>query len=159
MNKSDAIKPAITLDLRGISCPAPLVSTYQMMDELKQGDVLLLISDCPGTGDDLLAWTKQTGNQLLSVEEAGEFGHEYYIQKGDLHPVNIVLDVRGAVCPWPVIEASRLLRGMNENETLKLISSCESSEDDIATWIQSTNYKLLGKVRNSQSLFLFYIGK
>jgi len=159
MKNADAICPSISLDLRGISCPAPLVSVYQMLDDLKEGDTLLLISDCSGTEDDLNSWVKQTGNQLLQIDEEEGGGRAYHIQKGELNPVNIVLDVRGATCPWPVIEAARLLKGMNDNEVLKLISSCESVDDDILTWIQSTSYRLLGKVRNSQNVFLFYIQK
>mgnify|MGYP000887720822 CR=1 FL=1 len=43
----------VVLDMKGLSCPKPLIGAKRMVDELAAGQVLLLISDCPGTQDDL----------------------------------------------------------------------------------------------------------
>ena len=59
----------VVLDMKGLSCPRPLVGAKRMVDELSTGQVLLLVSDCPGTKDDLFAWAKQTGNQILKTEK------------------------------------------------------------------------------------------
>src|SRR5512137_791411 len=55
----------VVLDMKGLSCPKPLIGAKRMVDELAAGQILLLVSDCPGTKDDLFAWAKQTGNQIL----------------------------------------------------------------------------------------------
>ena len=61
-------KVNVVLDMKGLSCPRPLIGAKRMVDELTAGQVLLLVSDCPGTQDDLFAWAKQTGNQILKTE-------------------------------------------------------------------------------------------
>ena len=53
--------PTVTLDMRGTSCPAPLLGAKKIVDDLRPGEVLLLLSDCPGTQDDLFSWSKYTG--------------------------------------------------------------------------------------------------
>jgi len=45
-----------------------------MVDELGAGQVLLLISDCPGTQDDLLPGQEQTGNRILKTESMSDGG-------------------------------------------------------------------------------------
>ena len=52
----------VVLDMKGLSCPKPLIGAKRMVDELAAGQVLLLISDCPGTQDDLFAWAGLTKN-------------------------------------------------------------------------------------------------
>ena len=64
--------PAVTLDMSGISCPAPLVGAKKVMDDLQSGQVLLLISNCPGTSDDLFAWVKYTDNEIVSTIRQGD---------------------------------------------------------------------------------------
>jgi len=59
----------VTLDLTGLSCPAPLLGAKRVLDDLKSGQVLMLISDCPGTFDDLSAWVKHTDHDLVSTEK------------------------------------------------------------------------------------------
>ena len=54
-------KPAVTLDMSGLSCPAPLIGAKKIVDDMEPGQSLLLVSDCPGTSDDLFAWARQTG--------------------------------------------------------------------------------------------------
>src|SRR5574340_1272760 len=98
----------VVLDMKGLSCPRPLIGAKRMVDELGAGQVLLLISDCPGTQDDLFAWARQTGNRILKTERMPDGGTGYHIQKGasTKHPAaNVTLDIRGAVCPGPIVEA------------------------------------------------------
>ena len=65
-------KPAVTLDMCGTRCPAPLLGAKKIVDDLPAGEVLLLYSDCPGTQDDLFAWSKHTGNEVLRTERRTE---------------------------------------------------------------------------------------
>ena len=62
------------LDLRGFCEPIPLISTNQAIDELNDGDVLLVITTDRGTLKDFDVWCQQTGNLLLqSSEQDSEF--------------------------------------------------------------------------------------
>ncbi len=104
----------VTLDMKGLSCPGPLLGAKRMVDELEAGQILLLVSDCPGTKDDLYSWAKQTGNEVLQAQKMPDGGTGYYIQKGHgaARKANVVLDIRGVVCPGPIVEAKKLLNGM-----------------------------------------------
>ena len=48
-------QPAVTIDLSGMPCPAPLLGAKKIIDDLQPGQTMRLISDCPGTSDDLFA--------------------------------------------------------------------------------------------------------
>lgn len=71
--KEDA-KMEITRELNavGLSCPIPIIKTKKAMDELKKGEVLLVLADDPGAKEDFPAWCEQTGNELLKIEEEGQ---------------------------------------------------------------------------------------
>lgn len=151
----------IKLDIKGTTCPGPLLGAKRMVDDLEAGQILLLISDCPGTKDDLYAWAKQTDNVVLQVEKIPEGGTGYYIQKGQgaVRKANVVLDIRGVVCPGPIVEAKRLLNGMQAGEVLKLISNCPGIHADITSWTATTGMKLLDTVRVAADEYEFYIQK
>jgi tRNA 2-thiouridine synthesizing protein A len=69
-----------TLDAKGLMCPMPIVKLAKKFKEMPQGKVLELISDDVGSKEDVPAWCKNTGNQLLEMkEEKGVF--YYYIKK------------------------------------------------------------------------------
>jgi TusA-related sulfurtransferase len=153
--------PAVTLDMRGTSCPAPLLGAKRIVDDLKPGDVLLLYSDCPGTPDDLLAWSRHTDNHVLRSERQSDGSHAYYIQRGRTHhPIpNAVLDLTGVVCPGPVVEAKKLLGSMASGETLKLVSNCPGVGADIAGWVKVTGFSLLATEEVGPGKYDFYIRK
>ena len=154
-------QPTVTLDMRGTSCPAPLLGAKKIVDDLRPGQVLLLYSDCPGTQDDLFAWTKYTHNNIARTERQADGSHAYYIRRGRAQHLtpNAVLDLRGAVCPGPVIEAKKLLNGMRSGETLKLVSNCPGVRDDIADWVKATGYRLLEVDEIGPGEYEFFIGK
>ena len=151
----------VVLDMKGLSCPRPLIGAKRMVDELATGQVLLLVSDCPGTQDDLFAWAKQTGNSILKTEKMPDGGTGYHIQKGkgNVHKANVTLDIRGTACPGPVVEAKKLLNGMQAGEVLKLVSDCPGVESDIAGWASATGMTLIESVEPAAGLHEFYIRK
>ena len=151
----------VVLEMKGLSCPAPLLGAKRIVDELSEGQVMLLVSDCPGTPDDLFAWAKQTGNRILKSEKMPGGGTGYHIQKGagTLHKANVTLDIRGAVCPGPIIEAKRLLNDMKSGEILKMISDCQGVQSDIGGWASATGMTILGNVEISAGVFEFFIRK
>ena len=151
----------VVLDMKGLSCPRPLIGAKRMVDELATGQVLLLVSDCPGTPDDLFAWAKQTGNQILKTEKMPDGGTGYHIQKGQGHAykANVTLDIRGAVCPGPIVEAKKLLNGMQDGEILRLISDCPGVQSDIGGWASVTGMTLLESVDAAPGTHEFFIRK
>jgi tRNA 2-thiouridine synthesizing protein A len=57
------------LDLKGLSCPLPIVKTAQAFKELASGDLIEALATDPGSVADFNAWCKSTGNELV---ESGE---------------------------------------------------------------------------------------
>ena len=67
-------------DASGLSCPLPLIRTKKALADMASGRVLKLISTDAGSVKDMQAFSRQTGNALLSsTEEGGKY--VYYIQK------------------------------------------------------------------------------
>ncbi len=63
-----------TLDLKGLSCPLPIVKTAKAMKELSSGDVVEALATDPGSVPDFIAWSKATGNELIErTEQDGVF--------------------------------------------------------------------------------------
>lgn len=60
-----------TLDARGLNCPLPILKTKKAMNAMEAGDLLEIIATDPGSVKDLDAFCTQTGNEMLSSEEAG----------------------------------------------------------------------------------------
>jgi tRNA 2-thiouridine synthesizing protein A len=60
-----------SLDLKGLSCPLPIVKTAQAVKELASGDVIEVLATDPGSVPDFTAWCTSTGNHLLDRTEEG----------------------------------------------------------------------------------------
>jgi tRNA 2-thiouridine synthesizing protein A len=161
MSVEIAIKPNVTLDMTGSTCPGPLLGAKKVVDGLETGQVMLLISDCPGTKDDLFSWVKYTDYQVLKTEKMPSGALGFYIQKGKTlhHPANAVLDIRGVHCPGPIVEAKKLLNGMQTGEVLRLISNCPGITTDITGWAKATGMKLVDTIETAPGEYEFYIRK
>lgn len=161
MSVEIAIKPNVTLDMTGSTCPGPLLGAKKVVDGLEPGQVMLLISDCPGTKDDLFSWVKYTDYEILKTEkmQAGALG--FYIQKGKaIHrTANAVLDIRGVHCPGPIVEAKKLLNGMRTGEVLRLVSNCPGIMADITGWSRATGMTLVDTIETAPGEYEFYIRK
>ena len=69
------------LDAKGLACPMPIVKTKKAMNEIEPGQVLEVQATDKGAKNDLAAWTKSTGHELVdSAEEAGVL--KFWIKKG-----------------------------------------------------------------------------
>jgi tRNA 2-thiouridine synthesizing protein A len=56
-----------TLDLKGLSCPLPIVKTARALKELPSGAVVEVLATDPGSREDFIAWCTSTGNDLLDA--------------------------------------------------------------------------------------------
>jgi len=71
-----------TLDCIGLYCPIPIYNTANKLKELEKGQVLEVLSDDEGIKEDMPAWCKVTGNELLGIEEeAGQY--KVYLKKSE----------------------------------------------------------------------------
>ena len=85
---SDAeIQADETLDVKGASCPMPVVKTKQAIDELAVGEVLEVVATDSGSMSDIDGWASGTaGVELLSQterEEGGETVYVHYVEAVD----------------------------------------------------------------------------
>jgi len=56
------------LDARGLNCPLPILRTKKALTDMLSGQVLKVLATDPGSVKDFAAFSKQTGNPLLSSE-------------------------------------------------------------------------------------------
>ena len=66
------VESNLKLNLEGLLCPIPIVKVSQAVKTLKVGDVLEATATDPGVLADIPAWTKSTGNELISIEKDGK---------------------------------------------------------------------------------------
>ena len=74
---TNRIPVAAVLDTFGLLCPMPIIKTAAKMKELKQGEVLKVLSDDPGIKEDMPAWCITSGNEFLHLEETGDEFHVF----------------------------------------------------------------------------------
>jgi TusA-related sulfurtransferase len=157
---SSASLPTVTLDMSGAVCPLPLLGAKRILDDLPDGRSMVLISDCPGTADDLEAWAGVTGHEVLQRRplDARRIAFTICRKAGaGRNPSGVVLDQRGSVCPGPILEAKRQLDRMPAGEVLVLLSDCVVSPSDVAVWSEHTSVELLDVFRNRAGHFEFYL--
>jgi tRNA 2-thiouridine synthesizing protein A len=56
---------ALTLDLKGLSCPLPIVKTAKAIKDLQSGEMVEVLATDPGSVPDFKAWARSTGNELV----------------------------------------------------------------------------------------------
>ena len=80
---STAQKAGLVLDTRGTLCPIPVMKTSQAIKQIKVGDVLEVLATDPGSMPDLAAWTRMTGNELVSAvgEEGSPKTYRFHIRR------------------------------------------------------------------------------
>lgn len=151
----------VRLDMSGLSCPLPLLGAKKILDDLPDGQQMILISDCPGTGDDLRAWADQTGHQVVGTERLNGKRIAYTLRRAPTPygSANVVLDLRGANCPGPIAEGKRLLDGMQIGEVLVLISNCPGVTEEVAAWANHGHVRLLDQYESAPGEFEFYLRK
>ena len=80
-----SITIARSLDLKGLSCPLPIIKTARAMKELAAGELLKVLATDPGSVPDFKAWARTTGNPLVETsEEGGVF--RFVLSKKELQP-------------------------------------------------------------------------
>ena len=68
------------LDVKGLNCPLPILRTKKALAEMSSGQVLRVLATDPSAAKDFQAFARQTGNQLLATDEAGQV-FEFFLQR------------------------------------------------------------------------------
>ena len=69
------------LDAKGLACPMPIVKTKKALAELEAGQVLEIHTTDQGAKNDLTAWAKSGGHELVKHEEENDV-LKFWIKKG-----------------------------------------------------------------------------
>jgi len=59
------------LDVRGLNCPLPVLRARKSLADMVSGQVLKILATDPAADLDFKVFSMQTGNELLSAQEAG----------------------------------------------------------------------------------------
>lgn len=57
------------IDCRGTYCPMPIIRLRQAMDEAEDGAVIRLLATDPASANDMPAFARNTGHELLSASQ------------------------------------------------------------------------------------------
>ena len=71
----------VTLDMRGVSCPGPILEAKKLLDGMKSGETLQLVSDCPGAVADIKSWSRTPVIELVADFPGARGVHEFYLRK------------------------------------------------------------------------------
>ncbi|MDD5250644.1 MAG: sulfurtransferase TusA family protein [Rhodocyclaceae bacterium] len=153
----------ITIDISGLPCPAPLLGAKKILDDLQPGQSMCLVSDCPGTFDDLSAWCRFTGHTLVSPTTRSNGPTVYLLRKSGKEHVSpiphVTLDMRGVACPGPILEAKKLLKGMQAGEVLQLTTDCTAAIDEVPAWSREAAIDVLLALELAGGVREFYLKK
>ncbi|NLV08950.1 hypothetical protein GOC74_03270 [Halomicrobium mukohataei] len=72
---------AETLDVKGASCPMPVVKTKSAIDDLSEGDVLEVLATDAGSMSDIDGWASGTEGVELLDQAEGDDVYRHYVRK------------------------------------------------------------------------------
>lgn len=65
------LEEPVVVDARGLLCPLPVIRTAQRIREIPPGSILVLLADDAGILQDLPAWCRSNGQELVRIEREG----------------------------------------------------------------------------------------
>lgn len=68
------------LDAKGVNCPLPILRTKKALSDMGSGQILRVLATDPGSVRDFQAFSKQTGNELVSHSETDSV-FTFYLRK------------------------------------------------------------------------------
>jgi TusA-related sulfurtransferase len=61
-----------TLDARNMLCPMPVIKAQNRVAELEPGDILDVVCTDPGAMNDIPAWCRINGHEVLDARETSD---------------------------------------------------------------------------------------
>ena len=65
-------KPPHTLDAKRLLCPMPVIRTQDKIKTLTTGDILKVTCTDPGALNDIPAWCRINGHEVIATSEQGD---------------------------------------------------------------------------------------
>ena len=75
------VRADVILDAKGLCCPMPAVKTSMRLEQMKNGQIIEVITTDLASRRDLPKWAQETGNKLLRIEEEDNQLTRIFIQK------------------------------------------------------------------------------
>ena len=72
---------AETLDVKGASCPMPVVKTKGAIDDLAAGKILEVLATDPGSVSDIDGWAAGTEGVELVDQDEGDDVYKHYVRR------------------------------------------------------------------------------
>jgi TusA-related sulfurtransferase len=63
---------AKVLDVKGMLCPMPVIKAKQAISQVPVGGVLEVIATDPAAKEDIPAWVRRAGHDLISMQQENE---------------------------------------------------------------------------------------
>jgi tRNA 2-thiouridine synthesizing protein A len=60
----------LVVDCRGTYCPMPIIRLRQAIDDASEGAIIRLLATDPASANDMPAFARNTGHELLNATEA-----------------------------------------------------------------------------------------
>lgn len=68
------------LDTLGMKCPQPILKIAVKATDMKAGDILEILGDCPTFEKDIRTWCERLNKVFLSIKDEGENKKRIQIQ-------------------------------------------------------------------------------
>jgi tRNA 2-thiouridine synthesizing protein A len=68
------------VDTLGMRCPQPVIKIAVKSPDMKPGDILEILGDCPTFERDILIWCERLEKEVLSVKDEGQNKRRIQIQ-------------------------------------------------------------------------------
>ena len=75
------VKAAAVVDCRGSACPGPLMEAKKAIGKVKVGEVLEVLSNDPGTKDDIPLWAQKVGHEFMGYLPADGYDRIFVTRK------------------------------------------------------------------------------
>ena len=69
------------VDARGSACPGPLLEAKKAIGRVKVGEVLEVLSNDPGTKNDMPLWAMKVGHEFLGSLSADGYDRIFVVRK------------------------------------------------------------------------------
>ncbi|MBI4362999.1 MAG: sulfurtransferase TusA family protein [Euryarchaeota archaeon] len=71
-----------TLDVRGLMCPIPVAKSKRAIQQVGPGEVLEILSTDPAAKQDIPAWARRDGHELVEARVEDPKLLVFYVKRG-----------------------------------------------------------------------------
>ena len=75
------IKAASVVDARGSACPGPLLEAKKGIGKVKVGETLEILSNDPGTKNDIPIWANKVGHEYLGHLQSDGYDRLFVVRR------------------------------------------------------------------------------